>query len=169
MSTRVDVLVVMGSDSDLATMDKCLDILKEFSIDFECRISSAHRTPEETCKMATSARNRGIKVIIAAAGMAAHLAGVIAAHTTLPVIGVPMVSGSLQGFDALLSTVQMPPGIPVATVGTGSAGAKNAALLAIQMMSVENQELSDKLEQYKRDMAQAVKDKDQKLQEKLKG
>lgn len=166
MSTKVDVLILMGSDSDLATMDKCLEVLKEFGVAFECRISSAHRTPEETCKLATSARNRGIKVIIAAAGMAAHLGGVIAAHTTLPVIGVPMVSGSLQGFDALLSMVQMPPGIPVATVGTGSA--VNAALLAIQMMGIENLELADKLEKYKRDMASAVKDKDQKLQEKLK-
>ena len=169
MSTKVEVLVVMGSDSDLATMDKCLDTLNEFGIKFECRISSAHRTPEETCKLATSARNRGIKVIIAAAGMAAHLAGVIAAHTTLPVIGVPMVSGSLQGFDALLSTVQMPPGIPVATVGTGSGGAKNSALLAIQIMSIENDELASKLEIYKKDMAQAVKDKDQQLQDKLNG
>ncbi len=166
MSTKVDVLILMGSDSELATMDKCLEVLKEFGVAFECRISSAHRTPEETCKLATSARNRGIKVIIAAAGMAAHLGGVIAAHTTLPVIGVPMVSGSLQGFDALLSMVQMPPGIPVATVGTGSA--VNAALLAIQMMGIENLELADKLEKYKRDMASAVKDKDQKLQEKLK-
>ncbi len=167
MSKQVDVLVVMGSDSDLATMDKCLDVLNDFGVSFECRISSAHRTPEETCKMATSARNRGIKVIIAAAGMAAHLAGVIAAHTTLPVIGVPMVSGSFQGFDALLSMVQMPPGIPVATVGTGSSGAKNAALLAVQIMATENSMLTEKLEQYKKDMAKAVFEKDQQLQEKL--
>ena len=168
-SKDIEVLVIMGSDSDLATMDKCLDILKDFGVGFECRISSAHRTPDETMKLVTSARNRGIKVIIAAAGMAAHLAGVSAAHTTLPVIGVPMVSGSLQGFDALLSTVQMPPGIPVATVGTGSAGAKNAALLAIQIMGVSNLELADKMAEYKKDMANAVKKKDKMLQEKLSG
>ncbi|MCG8338631.1 MAG: 5-(carboxyamino)imidazole ribonucleotide mutase, partial [Proteobacteria bacterium] len=156
-SNNVEVLIMVGSDSDLATMDKCLDILKDFGIGFECRVSSAHRTPDETIKLVTSARNRGIKVIIAAAGMAAHLAGVSAAHTTLPVIGVPMVSGSLQGFDALLSTVQMPPGIPVATVGTGSAGAKNAALLAIQIMGVSDSALADKMAKYKKDMAEAVK------------
>ena len=168
-SKDIDVLIMMGSDSDLATMDKCLDILKDFGIGFECRISSAHRTPDETMKLVTSARNRGIKVIIAAAGMAAHLAGVSAAHTTLPVIGVPMVSGSLQGIDALLSTVQMPPGIPVATVGTGSAGAKNAALLAIQIMGVSDADLADKMAEYKKEMADAVKKKDQLLQDKLNG
>ena len=167
MSKQTDVLVLMGSDSDLATMDKCLDVLKEFGIAFECRISSAHRTPDETMKLASSARNRGIKVIIAAAGMAAHLAGVVAAHTTLPVIGVPIVSGSLQGMDALLSTVQMPPGIPVATVGTG--GAKNAALLAIQIIAVSDSSLADKLSDYKHNMAEAVKEKDQNLQNKLNG
>ena len=169
MSTKdVEVLVMMGSDSDLATMDKCLDILKDFDISFDCRISSAHRTPDETMKLVTSARNRGVKVIIAAAGMAAHLAGVSAAHTTLPVIGVPMVSGSMQGLDALLSTVQMPPGIPVATVGTGSAGAKNAALLAIQIIGVSDPEIAEKMAEYKKDMAEAVRKKDAMLQEKFK-
>lgn len=165
MSKQTDVLVLMGSDSDLATMDKCLEVLKEFGVAFECRISSAHRTPEETMKLASSARNRGIKVIIAAAGMAAHLAGVVAAHTTLPVIGVPMVSGSLQGMDALLSTAQMPPGIPVATVGTN--GAKNAGLLAVQIMAVSDSLLADKLAEYKHSMTAAVIEKDKMLQEKL--
>ena len=149
------VAVVMGSDSDWPVMQKCFDMLKSFDIPFEARISSAHRTPEDTAEFARTAGDRGIEVIIAAAGMAAHLAGTIAAHSILPVIGVPMASGYLQGIDALLSKVQMPPGVPVATVSIGAPGAKNAA---------NDKSLTQKLTQFKTDQAQAVKSKNQKLQ-----
>jgi phosphoribosylaminoimidazole carboxylase PurE protein len=163
-ATNPKVGVIMGSDSDWPVMQKCCDMLKSFDIPFEVRISSAHRTPDETAQYAASAADNGLKVIIAAAGMAAHLAGVIAAHTTLPVIGVPMASGALQGVDALLSTVQMPPGVPVATVGIGAAGAKNAAILAAQILAGKDETLAEKLTQFKLDQAQAVKDKNEKLQ-----
>ena len=162
------VAIVMGSDSDWPTMQSCDETLKQFGISLEVCISSAHRTPGQTAAFATEARDNGIEVIIAAAGMAAHLAGVIAAHTTLPVIGVPMASGALQGVDALLSTVQMPPGIPVATVGIGSAGAKNAALLAVQILALKDPTLGPKLIQHKTDLAQSVKAKNEKLQSELK-
>ena len=158
------VAVVMGSDSDWPVMQKCCDMLKSFDIPFEARISSAHRTPAETAEFARTARDRGIEIIIAAAGMAAHLAGAVAAHTTLPVIGVPMASGSLQGVDALLSTVQMPPGVPVAAVGIGAPGAKNAALLAAQILALNDKSLAQKLTQHKTDQAQTAKSKNQKLQ-----
>jgi len=159
--------VIMGSDSDWPHMKKCCEMLKSFDIPYEVRISSAHRTPDETAEYASKARQQGLEVIIAAAGMAAHLAGVTAAHTTLPVIGVPMASGSLQGVDALLSTVQMPPGVPVATVGIGSAGAQNAALLAVQILSLKDDSLAQKLTQFKADQAQTVKTKNERLQAEL--
>ena len=152
------VAVVMGSDSDWPVMQK------SFDIPFEARISSAHRTPEDTAEFARTAGDRGIEVIIAAAGMAAHLAGTIAAHSILPVIGVPMASGYLQGIDALLSKVQMPPGVPVATVSIGAPGAKNAAILAAQILALNDKSLTQKLTQFKTDQAQAVKSKNQKLQ-----
>ena len=158
------VAVVMGSDSDWPVMQKCFDMLKSFDIPFEARISSAHRTPEDTAEFARTAGDRGIEVIIAAAGMAAHLAGTIAAHSILPVIGVPMASGYLQGIDALLSKVQMPPGVPVATVSIGAPGAKNAAILAAQILALNDKSLTQKLTQFKTDQAQAVKSKNQKLQ-----
>jgi phosphoribosylaminoimidazole carboxylase PurE protein len=161
------VAILMGSDSDWAAMKGCADTLKEFDVSFEVHIMSAHRSPGLTADFASNAQQKGLKVIIAAAGMAAHLAGVVAAHTTLPVIGVPMASGSLHGIDALLSTVQMPPGIPVATVGIGSAGAKNAALLAIQMLALSDKTLAGKMAEHKTGLEESVKKKDQKLQQEI--
>ena len=136
--------IVMGSDSDLPIVKKATDILKEFDVPFEVHIYSAHRTPVEAADFAKNARENGFGAIIAAAGMAAHLAGAIAANTTLPVIGIPCKSSNLDGLDALLSTVQMPTGIPVATVAINGGG--NAALLAIQMLAIEDKELAEKLD-----------------------
>ena len=144
--------IVMGSDSDLPVMQACADQLKKFGIPYEMTVASAHRTPERAAKFADTARERGVKVIIAAAGMAAHLAGVLAAHTTLPVIGVPIDASSLNGLDALLSTVQMPPGIPVATMGIGKAGAKNAAILAAQIIGVTDETMATKLSDFKKEI-----------------
>jgi len=137
------VAVVMGSDSDLPVVSKAIETLKEFGVPYEVHVFSAHRTPVEARDFTLSARDEGFGVIIAAAGKAAHLAGAIAANTTLPVIGIPIKSSTLDGLDALLSTVQMPGGIPVATVAID--GAQNAALLAIQILAVEDQQLADKL------------------------
>jgi len=162
-SDHPKVAVMMGSDSDWDTMKKCVALLDEFAVPYEVRICSAHRTPEQTAEYASTAADRGLDVLIAAAGLAAHLAGVLAAHTTLPVIGVPMASGALQGIDALLATVQMPPGVPVATVGIGAAGAKNAALLAVQILARKDAQLADKLNQFKRDQADSVQKKNEKL------
>jgi len=159
--------ILMGSDSDWPTMKGCADLLQQFDVSYEVRILSAHRTPEETATYAKSAREGGLQVIIAAAGMAAHLAGAVAAQTTLPVIGVPMASGSLQGVDALLSTVQMPPGIPVATVGIGSAGAKNAALLAVEILALQDKDLVKKLADHKIKLAKDAQGKNQKLQDEI--
>jgi len=153
MSVRVAVL--MGSISDKDTMQGCIDMLDHFGVGWEWRVLSAHRTPAETHEYISSARGRGIQVIVCGAGMAAHLAGAAAAATTLPVIGVP-VAASLDGLDALLATVQMPPGIPVATVAIGRAGAKNAAVLAVQMMALSDPELTQKLEDDRVAMAAKV-------------
>ena len=147
------VAIVMGSDSDLAVAQKAVDVLKAFGVPFEAHVYSAHRTPDEARDFARSAREKGFGVIVAVAGMAAHLAGAIAANTTLPVVGVPCKGGALDGLDALLSTVQMPSGIPVATVAIN--GAANAALLAAQILSLNEPELAAKL-QAKRDSAAAV-------------
>jgi phosphoribosylamine--glycine ligase/phosphoribosylaminoimidazole carboxylase, PurE protein len=160
---RPAVGIVMGSDSDLPIMQAAADFLQSIGIDFEMRITSAHRTPEQACAYAKSACERGLKVIIAGAGMAAHLAGVLAAHTTLPVIGVPLDASSLHGLDALLSTVQMPPGIPVATMGIGKAGAKNAAVLAARILALSESGLQERLVQYARDMADEVAAKNKAL------
>ena len=138
------VAVIMGSDSDLPVVEKALEKLKEFSVPFEAHVYSAHRTPEQARDFSTNARANGFGVIIAAAGKAAHLAGSVAANTTLPVIGIPIKASALDGLDALLSTVQMPPGMPVATVAID--GAANAALLAMQILAVEDAELAQKLE-----------------------
>lgn len=138
------VAIVMGSDSDLPVVEKAIDTLKEFGVPFEVHVYSAHRTPEESREFAMNARKNGFGAIIAAAGMAAHLAGAIAANTTLPVVGIPVKSTTLDGLDALLSTVMMPSGIPVATVAIN--GAANAALLCIQMLAIEDKELADKLD-----------------------
>ncbi len=159
------VAVVMGSDSDLAVMQSCIEKLKEFGISPVVRVISAHRTPKVAAQFAENAAGAGIKVIIAAAGMAAHLAGVLAAGTILPVIGVPINSDSgVDGLDALLSTVQMPPGVPVATVAIGKAGAKNAAILAVQILAVSDETLAGQLAKFKSDQADKVIGKDQALQ-----
>ena len=139
--------ILMGSESDLPVMGKATEVLKEMGVPFESDISSAHRLPEKTAQYARAARERGIEVLIAGAGMAAHLAGVLAAHTTLPVIGVPIKSGALEGVDALYSTVQMPPGVPVATVGID--GAKNAAYLACEILSIKYPEIAKKLQDFR--------------------
>ena len=163
MQSRPRVGIVMGSDSDLKVMEGALGIFKKFGIPIEITVASAHRSPERAAAYATSARQRGLKVIIAGAGHAAHLAGVLAAHTTLPVIGVPIDSSCLQGLDALLSTVQMPPGIPVATVAIGKPGAKNAAILAVQIMGVSDDALAAELEAFKKEMAAEVAKKSEGL------
>jgi len=153
----------MGSDSDLPVMGKAAEVLKEMGIPFEMDISSAHRLPEKTAQYAKSARDRGIEVLIAGAGMAAHLAGVLAAHTTLPVIGVPLKSGALDGIDALYSTVQMPPGIPVATVGVD--GAKNAAYLACEILSIKYPEVVKKLEDFREKTRRSLEEKSKSLRQ----
>jgi 5-(carboxyamino)imidazole ribonucleotide mutase len=155
------VLILMGSDSDFDVMKKASKVFKEMDISFEIDICSAHRTPDRAKKYAEEAEQRGIEVIIAAAGMSAHLAGFIAAHTTVPVIGVPIASGALNGFDALLSTVQMPPGVPVATVGIN--GAENAAYLACEILSLKYPEITDKLKQKRKEMYSKVLEKSEKI------
>jgi len=158
------VAVVLGSDSDLAVMQSCIDQLADFGIKPAVRIISAHRTPQIAADFAAAAADSGIKVIIAAAGMAAHLAGALAARTALPVIGVPIAaSESPAGLDALLSTVQMPPGVPVATVAIGKAGAKNAAILAVQILALADKTLAEKLERFKKAQTQKVIQKDSSL------
>ena len=161
------VAIVMGSDSDLPVMENCFTILRSFDIPFEARITSAHRTPEVTKDYVKDAEARGCAVFIAAAGMAAHLAGAVSAATVKPVIGVPM-NASLDGLDALLSTVQMPAGIPVATVAIGKAGAKNAAYLAAQILSVAQPEIAQKLRDERQANAQAIGAKNAALQDALK-
>ena len=164
---RPQVGIVMGSDSDWDTMEAATERLRSFEIDFEVQVMSAHRTPKAVMQYASSARRRGLGVIIAGAGGAAHLAGVIAAHTTLPVIGVPVATSSLNGLDALLATVQMPPGVPVATVAIGRGGAENAAILATQMLSLKSRALRQRLERFKAELAQSVEGKNLRLQRKL--
>jgi 5-(carboxyamino)imidazole ribonucleotide mutase len=159
------VAIIMGSDSDFPVVKSALTELKAYGIPFECRVMSAHRTPAEACEFAAAAKDNGFGVIICAAGMAAHLAGVIAGHTTLPVIGIPMKSSVLDGMDALLSTVMMPPGVPVATVGIN--GAKNAAILAAQILAVSDEALAEKLAENKKAVAAAVIEKDAKLQQEI--
>jgi phosphoribosylaminoimidazole carboxylase PurE protein len=156
---KVLVSVVMGSDSDLPIMTEATKVLEEFGINYELILTSAHRTPLRTTKFASSAAGRGIKIIIVGAGAAAHLAGVIASQTNLPVIGVPIDATSLHGLDALLSTVQMPGGIPVATMAIGKAGAKNAALFAARILAIEDKEISAKLSAYIKKMASDVEKK----------
>jgi phosphoribosylamine--glycine ligase len=157
------VLIVMGSDSDLPVMEKAEEMLRKFDIPYEITVASAHRTPERTVKLVKGAEKNGIEVIIAGAGSAAHLAGVIAAHTVLPVIGVPIDSSPLKGIDALYSTVQMPPGIPVATMAVGKAGAKNAAIFAVQILQTGNAKLTAALKNFKKEMAKEVTKKARKV------
>jgi phosphoribosylaminoimidazole carboxylase PurE protein len=159
---KTAVAVVMGSESDMAVMQGCIDTLRDFGIKPAVRIISAHRTPEEAAEFAENAAGQGIKVIIAAAGMAAHLAGALAGRTALPVIGVPLISAGagLEGVDALLSTVQMPPGVPVATMAIGKAGAKNAAILAAQILALSDKSLAENLTEFKKAQGKKVIEKD---------
>jgi 5-(carboxyamino)imidazole ribonucleotide mutase len=156
--------ILMGSESDLPVMEKAAEVLKEMGVAFEMEISSAHRLPEKTANYAKKSRGRGIEVLIAGAGMAAHLAGALASQTTLPVIGVPIKSGALNGADALYSTVQMPPGVPVATVGID--GAKNAAYLACEILSIKYPEIARKLEEFRKKTKKSLEKKSKILKQK---
>lgn len=158
------VAVIIGSDSDFKVVQKAVLKLKEFGVPYEVRVMSAHRTPDEAAEFSKNAKSEGFGVIIAAAGMAAHLGGVLAAHTTLPVIGIPIKAAAFDGMDALLATVMMPPGIPVATVGVD--GAANAAILAVEMLALSDDSLSEKLEEMKKTMAEAVREKDEMIKRK---
>jgi len=159
MSGKAIVAIIMGSDSDLPVMKNAVSVLKDLNVPYEVKIMSAHRSPDEVAQFSKQARKRGIKVIIAGAGGAAHLAGVVASHTTLPVIGVPMESKALKGMDSLLSTVQMPGGVPVATVSIGEAGAKNAGVLACQVLGVSSAKMEKRLEGLKKDLVKKVRKK----------
>lgn len=152
----IRVLILMGSDSDAPIMQAAGDILRDMQIPYEMTVASAHRSPERVMRLVREAPGRGVKVFIVGAGAAAHLAGVVAAHTQLPVIGVPIDSSALKGLDALLSTVQMPPGVPVATVAIGKPGATNAGVLAVQMLALADTALAERLTQYKAGLAEKV-------------
>lgn len=158
------VAILMGSDSDIKTISESIKIFEEFGVEYSIRVASAHRTPEIVCEFAKNAEKNGIKVIIAAAGAAAHLGGVIAAHTNLPVIGIPIDATSFGGMDALLSTVQMPGGVPVASMAVGKPGAKNAALFAIQILALSDDSLKKKLVRYRDDMKKRIILKNEKIQ-----
>jgi 5-(carboxyamino)imidazole ribonucleotide mutase len=164
-SKDAKVAIVMGSDSDFPTLKSCIKILKDFNIKVEIMVCSAHRTPDKAAEFARNAESNGVDVIIAAAGKAAHLPGVLAAYTILPVIGVPIKSSTMDGLDSLLSIVQMPSGIPVATVAID--GAENAALLAVQILSISYHGLKDSMREYKAQLAKKVEEKNQALQNKL--
>ncbi|KAA0889018.1 5-(carboxyamino)imidazole ribonucleotide mutase [Oryzomonas rubra] len=164
MTDSPKVLLIMGSDSDLPVMQTAGEVLQKFGIPYEMHIASAHRSPAKAMALASEAAGRGIEAIIAGAGMAAHLAGVVAAKTILPVIGVPMPGGALNGVDALYSTVQMPGGIPVATMAIGKAGAKNAGLFVVQMLALNDVRLAGALKEYRREMEDEVERKDAALQ-----
>jgi 5-(carboxyamino)imidazole ribonucleotide mutase len=155
--------VLMGSESDLPVMEKAAEVLREMGVSYEIDISSAHRLPDKTAHYAKTARDRGLEVLIAGAGMASHLAGVLASHTTLPVIGIPLQSGALGGVDALYSTVQMPPGVPVATVGID--GAKNAAYLACEILSIKYPEITKRLEDFREKARKGLEEKSRTLKE----
>ncbi len=157
--------IIMGSDSDLAVMQEAAKVLKQFEIPYEIGVYSAHRSPHRTLEYVRSARERGLKVIIAGAGSSAHLAGVTAAETTLPVIGIPIDSSPLSGLDSLLSTVQMPPGVPVATMGVGNSGATNAAVFAVQILALGDERLAGRLAEYKDQLEKSVAEKSKKVQE----
>src|SRR6516225_10038081 len=165
MSIKPLIGIIMGSDSDLPTMQEATKVLKQFEIPYEIGVYSAHRSPHRTNEYVRSARDRGLKLIVAGAGSSAHLAGVTAAETTLAVIGVPIDSSPLSGFDALLSTVQMPPGVPVATMGVGKSGAANAGFFAVQILAVSDERLAVRLAEYKTGLEQVVAEKSKKVQE----
>lgn len=164
MSDKPTVGIVMGSDSDWPKINKVADALSEFGVLYEVRVMSAHRTPHVVSEYATTARDRGLQVIIAAAGGAAHLAGVVAAHTTLPVIGLPVPTAELGGLDSLLATVQMPGDVPVATMAVGMGGPRNAGLFAVQIMATADESLRQKLADFKNDLTKKIAAKDEKLQ-----
>jgi phosphoribosylaminoimidazole carboxylase PurE protein len=153
---NIQVAIMMGSKSDLPIMEKTAKILEDFKVDYEMKVLSAHRTPKETAEYAASLREKGVRVVICGAGASAALSGVVAAHTTLPVIGVPIDATPLNGMDALLSTVQMPPGVPVGAVAIGEPGAKNAALLALRILSVSDQEIDTKLEKFREEQKEKI-------------
>ncbi len=157
--------ILMGSDSDWEVMSAAAARLDALGVPYEVTVTSAHRAPQRTAEYARSARDRGLGVLIAAAGVAAHLAGVVAAYTTLPVIGVPLEAGSLRGIDALLSTVQMPAGVPVAAVAIGKQGAENAAILAVQILAVSDETLAKRLATFKEELARQVDEKDARLKQ----
>jgi phosphoribosylamine--glycine ligase len=163
--SHIDILILMGSDSDAPIMQAAVDVLRELGISSEMTVASAHRSPERVMRLVREAPERGVKVFIVGAGAAAHLGGVVAAHTTSPVIGVPIDSSALKGLDALLSTVQMPPGVPVATVSIGKPGATNAGILAAQILGVGDSQIAARLVEYKKKMAQKV----EQAAERLKG
>lgn len=167
MDNQAVVGILMGSDSDYPVMAEAAKVLKSFDISYEMVVSSAHRSPVRTAEYASTAAQRGIKALIVGAGAAAHLAGVIAAETTLPIIGVPIDSSVLKGLDALLATVQMPGGIPVATMAIGKPGAKNAGIFAVQLLAVSDERLAEKLKDSRKEMAEAVATKSDKLQQRL--
>lgn len=156
MPQKPIVSIVMGSESDLPVMENAAKILEEFGVAYEMAVTSAHRSPEWTRRYIREAEKKGVEIIIAGAGGAAHLAGTVAAHTTKPVIGVPIDSSSLKGLDALLSTAQMPGGVPVATMAIGKAGAKNAGILAVQILAIGRRDLARKLQEYKRRLEQEI-------------
>jgi phosphoribosylamine--glycine ligase len=154
--SEIAVLILMGSDSDGPVMHAVEEVLNELQVSSDMTVASAHRSPDRVMRLVREAPGRGVKVFVVGAGAAAHLAGVVAAHTTLPVIGVPIDSSALQGMDALLSTVQMPPGVPVATVSIGKAGATNAGVLAVQILALSDRALADRLTAYKKRLAEKV-------------
>jgi phosphoribosylaminoimidazole carboxylase PurE protein len=164
-NTTPRIGILMGSDSDWEVMAAAARRLEAFGVSYEVSVTSAHRAPQRTAAYASSARDRGLQVLICGAGVAAHLAGVVAAHTSLPVIGVPLEAGSLRGWDALLATVQMPPGVPVATVAVGPAGAENAAILAVQILALGDAELQRRLDEFKIELVRQVEEKDARLQQ----
>ena len=163
----MSVAVILGSKSDLEIVKGAFDVLKDFGVKYTARVLSAHRTPDEAAEFSRTAASAGIEVIICAAGMAAHLAGVMAAHTTLPVIGIPVPSAPFNGLDSLLATVQMPPGIPVATVTAGKSGGKNAALYAVSILALKDAALAEKLREFRKKQTADVLEADRQLQAEL--
>src|SRR3954462_11119067 len=164
--SQIDVLILLGSDSDAPIMQAAVDVLRELGISSEMTVASAHRSPERVMRLVREAPGRGVKLLFVGAGAAAHLGGVVAAHTTKPVIGVPIDSSALKGLDALLSTVQMPPGVPVATVSIGKPGATNAGILAAQILAVGDPKVAARLDEHKKRMAQKVEQAADKIRDK---
>ena len=162
-NSNVQVAIIMGSDSDLPIVEASFAVLDDFGVNYTKNVMSAHRTPHDVMQLIKNSEDNGCQVFIAAAGMAAHLAGAVAAHSSKPVIGIPIESGGMGGIDALLSTAMMPPGVPVATVAVGKSGAKNSAILAVQILATSDEALSGKLREFKENMRKEVLEKDQKL------